>query len=77
MSAYIKDVRKFWRQFSETIGIYDVFTAAAATENMSGFISSLLQSLDSVINQLTHCHHVPSFGITALDGFNLYIHIHR
>ena len=47
--------------------ICDAFTAVAATENMSGFILLPLQSFFSVLNQLTHCHQVPLFGIKSLD----------
>ena len=59
------------------MGICDVFTAVAATENMSGFIFLPLQSFVSVLNQLTYCRQLPLFGIKCLDWFTLYIHIHR
>ena len=47
--------------------ICDVFTAAVATENMSGFMLLSLQSFVSVLNQLTHCRQVPLFDIKSLD----------
>ena len=76
MAVYIKDVPNSGGNFQKH-GYFSVFTAAAATENMSGFILLPSQSFASLPNQLTHCRQVPSFGIKYLDRFTLYIHTRR